>query len=100
MSRTSRVCSRRCGTTWSALATTFACLRLAPKRSTRVRGHPPDLLLLDLMLPGVDGLEVCRAIRADAAAPSVSHLPILMLTARDDEIDKVVGLEMGCLVAQ
>jgi DNA-binding response OmpR family regulator len=60
-----------------------------------VRASPPDLLLLDLMLPGLDGLEVCRAIRAETARPAVSHLPILMLTARDEEIDKVVGLELG-----
>jgi DNA-binding response OmpR family regulator len=60
-----------------------------------VRGKPPDLLVLDLMLPGLGGLEVCRAIRAEAARPAVSQLPILMLTARDEEIDKVVGLEMG-----
>src|ERR671934_2418803 len=48
-----------------------------------VRAHPPDLLLLDLMLPGLDGLDVCRAVRAEVANPSVSHLPILVLTARD-----------------
>jgi len=50
---------------------------------------PPDLVILDLMLPGVDGLEVCRQIRRD------STVPILMLTAKDDEIDKIVGLEVG-----
>ena len=61
----------------------------------QVRASPPDLLLLDLMLPGLGGLEVCRAIRAEASRPGVSHVPILMLTARDDEIDRVVGLEMG-----
>jgi two-component system alkaline phosphatase synthesis response regulator PhoP len=60
-----------------------------------VRANPPELLLLDLMLPGLGGLEVCRAIRSDASRPSVSHLPILILTARDEEIDKVVGLEVG-----
>ena len=60
-----------------------------------VRENPPDLLLLDLMLPGLGGLEVCRAIRAETARPAVSQLPILILTARDEEIDKVVGLEMG-----
>ena len=49
----------------------------------------PDLLLLDLMLPAMDGLEVCRILRKEM------HVPILMLTARADEIDKVVGLEMG-----
>lgn len=57
--------------------------------------NPPDLLVLDLMLPGVDGLEICRRVRAEVANPSVSHVPILILTARDEEIDKVVGLEVG-----
>ncbi|MEZ4594213.1 MAG: response regulator, partial [Chloroflexota bacterium] len=47
------------------------------------------LMVLDLMLPEVDGWEVCRRVRMD------SNLPILMLTARDDDIDKIVGLEMG-----
>ncbi len=49
----------------------------------------PDLIILDLMLPGMDGLDVCRQIRRR------SSVPILMLTARDDEIDRVVGLEIG-----
>jgi two-component system response regulator RegX3 len=49
----------------------------------------PDLVLLDLMLPGMDGLEVCRRLR------SQSPVPIVMLTARDQEIDKVLGLEIG-----
>ena len=49
----------------------------------------PDLILLDIMLPGMDGFEVCRVIRRDM------NVPILMLTARDDEIDRVVGLEVG-----
>ena len=57
--------------------------------------NPPDLLVLDLMLPGMDGLEICRRVRAEAANPAVSHVPILILTARDEEIDKVVGLEVG-----
>jgi DNA-binding response OmpR family regulator len=48
-----------------------------------------DLVVLDLMLPSVDGIEVCRRLRAR------SQVPIIMLTARDDEIDKVLGLEMG-----
>jgi DNA-binding response OmpR family regulator len=48
-----------------------------------------DLVVLDIMLPGVDGIEVCRRLR------SRSQVPIIMLTAKDDEIDKVVGLEMG-----
>ncbi|HLS33815.1 MAG TPA: response regulator, partial [Brevibacterium sp.] len=48
-----------------------------------------DLVLLDLMLPGVSGTEVCRQLRAK------SSVPIIMLTAKDSEIDKVVGLELG-----
>jgi DNA-binding response OmpR family regulator len=55
----------------------------------RVKADRPALMVLDLMLPKVDGWEVCRKIRAD------SDLPILMLTARDDDIDKIVGLELG-----
>ena len=51
-----------------------------------------EVILLDLMLPGVDGLEVCRRIRA---APEWSALPILMLTARGEDVDKIVGLELG-----
>ena len=50
----------------------------------------PDLVLLDLMLPGMDGFEVCRRIRATGSA-----VPILMLTAREEEADKVLGLELG-----
>ena len=53
------------------------------------RATSPDLVVLDLMLPGIDGLEVCRQLRRD------STVPILMLTAKDDEIDKIVGLEVG-----
>ncbi len=52
------------------------------------RDHP-DLILLDIMLPGMDGFEVCRVLRQEMSTP------ILMLTARDDEIDRVVGLEVG-----
>lgn len=51
--------------------------------------HTPDILLLDLMLPGLSGNEVCRQIRTS------SEVPIIMLTAKDAEIDKVVGLELG-----
>ncbi len=51
--------------------------------------HAPDLILLDLMLPGISGNEVCRLIRLE------SQVPIIMITAKDTEIDKVVGLEIG-----
>jgi two-component system, OmpR family, response regulator RegX3 len=51
--------------------------------------HGADLVLLDLMLPGVSGTEVCRALRARSA------VPVIMLTAKDSEVDKVVGLELG-----
>jgi DNA-binding response OmpR family regulator len=54
---------------------------------------PPDLVLLDLMLPDMDGLEVCRRIRALPGA--LAQLPILMLTAKGDPMDRIVGLEMG-----
>ncbi|NLD42838.1 MAG: response regulator transcription factor [Chloroflexi bacterium] len=53
------------------------------------RREKPDLIVLDLMLPGLDGLEVCRVLRRDM------NVPILMLTARADEIDRIVGLEIG-----
>jgi two-component system phosphate regulon response regulator PhoB len=58
----------------------------------QVRKTPPDMLLLDLMLPKLSGLEICRDIRRDQA---LNRLPILMLTARGEEADRVVGLEMG-----
>ena len=53
------------------------------------RRHHPDLVLLDVMLPGMDGFEVCRAIRREA------DTPVIMLTARTDDIDAIVGLELG-----
>jgi len=55
----------------------------------RIRDLRPALVVLDLMLPRLDGWEVCRRVRAE------SDLPILMLTARDDDVDKIVGLELG-----
>jgi two-component system response regulator RegX3 len=55
----------------------------------RFRAEQPDLVLLDLMLPELSGIEVCRIIRAE------SRVPIVMLTARDSEVDKIVGLELG-----
>ncbi len=57
-----------------------------------IRRDRPDLLLLDLMLPGMDGWAITRLVRAD---PSLAHIPIIMLTARVDDTDKIVGLELG-----
>ena len=57
-----------------------------------VRKQPPDLIVLDLMLPDVDGMEVCRTLRQQVAS---RRIPILMLTARGEEIDRVVGFELG-----
>jgi len=59
---------------------------------TTLKKSPPDLLLLDLMLPKMSGLDICREVRKDE---SLNRLPVLMLTARGDEADRVVGLEMG-----
>lgn len=69
----------------------FAVTTSADGRSAleQVKYDPPSLVVLDWMLPEIDGLEVCRRIRAD------SNLPILILTARDEEIDQIIGLEMG-----
>lgn len=57
-----------------------------------IRQHNPDLVLLDLMLPGMDGLEVCAALRSDRATRSI---PVIMLTAKDAESDVVLGLGVG-----
>src|SRR5713226_580867 len=56
------------------------------------RSETPDLIILDIMLPEMDGLEVCRQLRRES---NTSTTPIMMLTAKGDEIDKVVGLEVG-----
>jgi two-component system, OmpR family, alkaline phosphatase synthesis response regulator PhoP len=57
-----------------------------------VRRLSPDLVVLDLMLPGLDGLEICRALRSD---PATAAVPVIMLTARAEESDRIVGLELG-----
>src|SRR5688572_18471771 len=54
--------------------------------------HRPDLIVLDIMMPGMDGLEVCRRLRADQRT---GRVPLIMLTARATEADRIVGLEMG-----
>ena len=59
---------------------------------TAAKGDVPDLVLLDLMLPGVDGLEVCRQLKSN---PKTAHVPVVMLTARGEEVDIVTGLELG-----
>lgn len=56
------------------------------------RNETPDIAILDLMLPGIDGLEVCRLLKQ---SPETAALPIIMLTAKGDEIDRVIGLELG-----
>lgn len=55
-----------------------------------VKAHKPDLILLDIMLPGLDGIEICKALRA------FSDVPIIMVTARVEEVDRLLGLELGC----
>src|SRR3954470_23150116 len=60
-----------------------------PDALSRAAAHWPDLVVLDLMLPGMDGLEVCRRMRARGP------VPVIMLTARGDEEDRVLGLELG-----
>jgi two-component system alkaline phosphatase synthesis response regulator PhoP len=68
-----------------AAASGEECLELVSKA-------PPDLLLLDLMLPGINGLEVCRTLKRDA---QLERLPIIMISARGEESDVIVGLELG-----
>ena len=58
----------------------------------KARAGKPDLILLDLMLPGVDGLEVCRQLKRD---PALASVPVMMVTARGEEADIVAGLELG-----
>jgi len=69
-----------------------ACVSTGEDALASVRYRRPDLVVLDLMLPGVDGLEVCRRLQADARTRRV---PIVMLTAKDGEADIVTGLELG-----
>lgn len=60
-----------------------------PQALSTARTEKPDLVILDVMLPGLDGFEICRILRQEVS------IPIIMLTARDEEVDKVVGLEVG-----
>ncbi len=58
----------------------------------KARNDVPALIVLDLMLPNVDGTEVCRQLKAD---PKTAHIPVIMLTAKAEEVDRIVGLELG-----
>ena len=73
----------------SAASFTTAIARTGAEAVMRAQTDPPDLVVLDLGLPGMDGLDVARTLRR------VSDVPIIMLTARDDETDKLIGLELG-----
>jgi len=57
-----------------------------------IRRQPPDLIVLDLMLPGLDGLEIARLLKRE---PATARVPLVMLTARGEEVDRIVGLELG-----
>jgi phosphate regulon transcriptional regulator PhoB len=59
---------------------------------TKARSESPSLIILDLMLPGMSGLEICKVLKGDIAT---RHIPIIMLTAKGEEVDKIVGLELG-----
>ncbi len=69
-----------------------SCVASGERALQEARNQVPDLIVLDLMLPRVDGLEVCRQLKAD---PKTKHVPIIMLTAKTEEADVVTGLEMG-----
>jgi two-component system phosphate regulon response regulator PhoB len=68
------------------------CVASGEEALAQVRSAPPDLIVLDLMLPGVDGLEVCKALKRDTRTAAI---PIVILTARGEEADIVAGLELG-----
>ncbi|MGE5279313.1 MAG: response regulator [Deltaproteobacteria bacterium] len=72
----------------------FKCLSSATGEDglKLAQSYPPDLVVLDIMLPGMDGFEFCRRLRADAA---LKNVPVLILTARGEEVDRIVGLELG-----
>ncbi len=68
------------------------CIGTGEECVKKVREKIPDLILLDLMLPGIDGLDVCRSLKGDS---KTRHIPIIMLTAKGEESDIVTGLEIG-----
>ena len=69
-----------------------SCVGTGEQALRHAREKIPDLIVLDLMLPGIDGLDVCRMLRND---PKTAHVPVLMLTAKGEEADLVAGLELG-----
>jgi len=69
-----------------------ACVTSGAEALSHVRMHTPDLILLDVLLPDIDGLEVCKALRRN---PQTGTIPIVMLTARSEDADVVAGLELG-----
>jgi len=69
-----------------------ACAPSGTEALAQARRQVPDLVLLDLMLPDLPGTEVCRQLKGD---PRTSHVPVVMLTARGEELDRVVGFELG-----
>ncbi len=68
------------------------CVATGEEALQSMRSSPPELIVLDLMLPGVDGLEVCRRLRGDAAT---RNIPVVIVTAKGEEVDVVAGLELG-----
>ena len=63
-----------------------------PTAVEQARSHLPSLIVLDLMLPGMSGLEVCKSLKAE---PATKNIPIVMLTAKADEVDRILGFELG-----
>ena len=68
------------------------CVKSGEEALTQVEARPPDLIVLDLMLPGMDGLEICQRLKR---VSQTAAIPIVMLTARSEEVDVVTGLELG-----
>jgi len=68
------------------------CASTGESALEKIKHHKPDLILLDLMLPGIDGLEVCKILKSN---PETAQIPIIMLTAKSEETDIVVGFELG-----
>jgi len=71
---------------------TVDCVKSGESALEKLRTASPDLILLDLMLPGLDGLDVCRIVKNDSRT---SHIPIIILSAKGEEADIVIGLELG-----